>query len=64
MKPENTAVRIKSFKTVKEDIIVKSIKMLGSDKNMHFERNKKYMQIDIDSALYSDLPVCFKIELG
>ena len=64
MNPKGTAARIKSLKTVKEDIIVNSVKMPGSERELHFVRNKKYMQIDIDSELQGGLPVCFKIELG
>lgn len=64
MKPDRSTAKMKSFKYILEDLTVKSVKLLGSDKNLAFDRNKKYMQIKLDAVPQDDLPVCFKIELG
>ena len=65
MKPKNmNKVKIKSFKAVSQDVIINRVEMLGSGKALNFVRNKKYMQIELDSVPQGDLPVCFKIELG
>lgn len=64
MKPNKSAVKIKSFKAVSQDVMINSVKMLGNNKELNFTRNKKYMQIELGSVPQGDLPVCFKIELG
>lgn len=64
MKPAGKqTVKIKSFRKVGEDMLIKSVKMLGDDKELQFERNKKCMEIRLPYALQTDLPVCFKIEI-
>ena len=64
MKPtRKNIVRLKSFKQVEEDLIIKSIRLLGDDRELAFERNKKYMQIKLSDIPKTDLPICFKIEL-
>lgn len=64
MKPaKGNIVRIKSFKQVNEDMIIKSVKLLGDDKSLLFERNKKCMEIHLRDKVQTDLPICFKIEI-
>ena len=64
MKPsKGDVVRIKTLKTIQEDLIINSIKLLGSDKKLKFERNKRYLAISLDDRVQTDLPICFKIEL-
>lgn len=65
MKPShNDLVKIKSFKKVKEDLIITSVRLLGSDAELDFERNEKCMVIHLADRVQTDLPVCFKIEIG
>lgn len=61
--PKGTVVKIKTLKTIQEDLIINSIKLLGSDKKLKFERNKRYLAISLDDRVQTDLPICFKIEL-
>ena len=64
MKPgKSRTVKIKSFKTVKEDLLVKSVTLLENGNQLKFERNKKCMVINLPEGVQSDLPLCFKIEL-
>lgn len=64
MKPaKGTAVKIKSFKQNSEDLLVESVKLLGSDKELNFERNKKHMVIHLPHRIETDLPLCFEIKL-
>lgn len=64
MKPShNDLVKMKSFRMINEDFIVRSVKLLGSDVNLDFERNKKCMVVHLAGAVSTDLPICFKIEL-
>jgi len=64
MKPaKGTAVKIKSFKKVGEDVLVESVKLLGNDKELDFERNKKHMVIQLPCRMETDLPLCFEIKL-
>lgn len=61
--PKGAVVKIKTLKTIQEDLIINSIKLLGSDKKLKFERNKRYLVISLDDRVQTDLPICFKIEL-
>ncbi len=64
MKPaKGTTVKIKKFKRVNEDLLIKSIHLLGTDGELAFERNKKHMTIHLPKRADTDLPICFKIEL-
>lgn len=64
MKPaRGNTVKLKSFKTVEEDMLVKSVKLLGDNRELVFNRNKRCMTIYLPDKLKTDLPVCFKIEL-
>lgn len=56
-------VKIKSFKQVNEDLIIKSVELLGCNKELHFERNKKCLEIQLSEKIKTDLPICFKIVL-
>ncbi len=64
MKPgKKKTVKIKSFKTIPSDLLVKSVTLLENGSKLQFERNKKYMEISIPENIHSVLPLCFKIEL-
>ncbi len=64
MKPaKGTTVKIKSFKKINEDLLVESVKLLGSDKKLDFERDKKHMVIQLPCRMKTDLPLCFEIKL-
>lgn len=64
MKPaKGNLVKMKSFKRVNEDMIIKSVKLLGEDKELLFERNKKCMEIHLHDKVQTDLPICFKLEI-
>ncbi len=64
MKPtKGNVVKLKSFKTAEEDLLVQSVRLLGDDRALRFERNKRGMTINLPDRLKTDLPVCFKIEL-
>ena len=64
MKPcKNKAAKMKSFKIINEDLLVKSVTLLENGNKLQFERNKKYMEIRLPENVESDLPLCFKIEL-
>lgn len=64
MKPaKGTAVKIEAFRRMNEDLLVKSVQLLGSDRELVFERNKKHMVIQLPHEVQNDLPLCFKIEL-
>lgn len=65
MKPSSKAkVKIKEFKKINEDMIVKSVTSLQSGNKLSFERNSKCMVVNLDSVQSTDLPICFKIEIG
>lgn len=65
MKPtKKSFVRIKEFRKIAEDMIIKSVTLLQTGESLSFERTSKYMQINLNSALDTELPVCFKIEIG
>ena len=57
-------VKIKSFKRVNEDMLVSRVTLLGEDEPLYFERNNKYMKIHLKHKVNTDLPICFKIEIG
>ena len=64
MRPSET-VRIKTLKKHNpHDYLVESVSLLGSDKEIEWDRNEDYLEIRLDKKPESDLPVCFKIELG
>lgn len=56
-------VKIKSFRKINEDMLVKSVSLLGSSEKLSFERSKRNMAIYLDNYIKTDLPVCFRIEL-
>ncbi len=64
MKPcKNKIVKMKSFKTINADLLVKSVTLLETGSKLYFERNKKCMVIRLPENINSDLPLCFKIKL-
>lgn len=65
MKPSKSKnVKIKSFKSTNEDMIIKSVSLLGDGQPLNFIRGKKDMTICLKNNLQTDLPVCFKLEIG
>lgn len=64
MKPsKNKAAKIKSFKMINADLLVKRVTLLENGNTLQFERNKKCMEIRLPDQVTSDLPLCFKIEI-
>ena len=64
MKPKaSKPVRIKTFKKVNQDLIVKRVTQLDSGKELSFVRGKKYMEFMPNSNADYSMPLCFKIEL-
>lgn len=65
MKPTaGGSVIIKEFKEIAEDMLINSVTLLETGEKLSFERNKKHMEIKLNSRLSTNLPVCFKIEIG
>lgn len=65
MKPtDKNYVRIKELKKINEDMIVNSVTLLETGEKLNFERTGKYMQINLNNKISTDLPICFKIEIG
>lgn len=63
MKPsEKRSVKLKSFKKIKGDILIKSITLLENGKSLDFLRNEKALEIIFKDKISSTLPVCFKLE--
>ena len=64
MKPNaSKPVRIKAFKKVNQDLIVKRVIQLDSGEELLFERNRRYMEFKPKSDADYSMPLCFKIEL-
>ena len=64
MRPSKT-VKIKTLrKHISHDYLIESIELLGSDEKITFDRNEESLEISLSSELKSDLPLCFKIEIG
>ena len=65
MKPtKGDTVKIKSFKKIDEDMVISRVTMLGEGEPLYFERNAKCMQIYLKDKVNTDLPICFKVEIG
>ncbi len=57
-------IRIKTFrKHNPHDFLIESIKLLGSDDEIRYERNEEYLEITLKNEPASDMPACFKIEI-
>ena len=64
MRPSKT-VKIKTLKKHNpHDYLIESVKLLGSDEEISFNRTEEYLEINLSNEPENDLPVCFKIELG
>lgn len=65
MKPTaGSSVIIKEFKEIAEDMLINSVTLLETGEKLSFEQNKKHIEIKLNSRLSTNLPVCFKIEIG
>lgn len=65
MKPSKSGiVKIKSFKKIKEDMIISKVTLLGNDTPLNFVRNNKEMKKFAKNKAAGNLPVCFKLEIG
>ncbi len=60
MRPGDKA-EIKSLNRLKHDYIVKSVTMLGDNKELEFVRNSEKMTVYYNQKPLSNLPVCLKI---
>lgn len=64
MRPSKT-IRIKTLrKHIPHDYLVENVTLLGSDEKISFNRTEDFLEITLDKEPESDLPICFKIELG
>lgn len=64
MRPNNEDVKIKTLaKRNPHDFLIEDIELLGSGK-VEFDRNEDSLTIKLPEKLDSDLPICFKIEIG
>ncbi len=58
-------VKIKTLKKhISHDYLIESIELLGSDEKIEFERTEEELKITLQNEPQTDLPICFKIELG
>lgn len=65
MKPSKSGVvKIKSFKKIKEDLIINKVSLLGSGEELDFSRDEKEMKIYLKNKSNGNLPICFKLEIG
>ncbi len=46
------------------DFLIENVTLLGSDEKIDFERTENALKIKLKNAPDTDLPVCFKIEIG
>lgn len=60
MRP-GAAAEIKSLNKLRQDYIIKSVTMLGDDKELSYDRDNEKMTIYPCSTPQTDMPVCFKI---
>lgn len=65
MKPTSSdTVKIKSFKKIDEDMIISRVTLLGQSEPLYFTRDGKAMTIHLKNKIKTDLPICFKLEIG
>ena len=65
MKPTSSdTVKIKSFKKIDEDMIISRVTLLGQSEPLYFTRDGKAMTIYLKNKIKTDLPICFKLEIG
>ena len=64
MRPSKT-VEIQTLrKHEKHNYIIESIELLGSTEKIDFTRDEDALKINLKGEIKSDLPICFKIEIG
>lgn len=64
MRP-STQVKIKTLRRHGDhDFLIESIKLLGSEEEIQFERTNEALEISLKQTPESDLPQCFKVEIG
>lgn len=64
MRPDGNDVKIKTLaKRITRDFFIESVEILGMG-NAEFERNNNELLIHLPDKISSDLPLCFKIEIG
>lgn len=66
MRPDANDVKIKSFRKKDCDWYspIKSVTLLSTGENVSWIRDENALSINADRSFGSDLPLCFKIELG
>ena len=42
---------------------IKNIEVLGYNQNLHYERNNRFLKIELDSPIETDMPLCFKVSI-
>ena len=64
MRPSKN-IKIKTLKKQGlHDCFIESVSQLGSDEEIDFIRNEEYLEINLKGEIESDLPLCFKMEIG
>ncbi len=64
MRPSKT-VKIRTLrKHNPHDYLIESIKLLGSEETIDFLRNAEHLEITLKNEPETDLPICFKMEIG
>lgn len=64
MAPDGSDVKIRSFaKQKKRDLLIRSVRLLGDDAALHFERTEEALVIPAAPRFRSDTPIGFAIEL-
>ena len=64
MAPDGSDVKIRSLaKQKKRDLLIRSVRLLGDDAALHFERTEEALVIPAAPRFRSDTPICFAIEL-
>ena len=64
MRPSKN-IKIKTLKKQGlHDYFIERVSLLGSDEEIDFIRNEDYLEINLKGEIESDLPLCFKMEIG
>ena len=62
---DRTTFKIKSLKYSGDMFAadIKNVEVLGYNQNLHYERNNRFLKIELDSPIETDMPLCFKVSI-
>ena len=65
LKPDRETFKIKSLKYSGDMFAadIKNVEVLGYNQNLHYERNNRYLKIELDSPIETDMPQCCKVSI-